>query len=202
MALTTYAELQTAMTSWLGNSINSASYPDMITLFEAWVNRRLRVRQQETGATLTTTLGIAELPADYLSFRQVLSKSTPDTVLDYVTPDYLDRAYPGFPYPAGVPQVFKIEGQFLFTAPYDDSLDLYLDYYAKVPALSGTVNWLYAAHPDIYLFGALCEAELFGVNDERAALWKARRDEILDEIKMLDNKSKGIGFVRINAATP
>ena len=50
-----------------------------------------------------------------------------------------------------------------------------------IPALATTdPNWLLTAHPDHYLFGSLVEAEMFGVNDERAPLWKARRDEIFD----------------------
>ncbi len=200
MALTTYAELQTAMTSWLGNSINAASYPDMITLFEAWVNRKTRVRQQETTTNLTTTLGVATLPTDYVAWRRATWVGNPRVDLDYVQPSYFQDAFPTRP--AGFPDMFAIEGSSLIVLPYDDSSQVEFLYYAKVPALSGTVNWLFTAHPDIYLFGSLCEAELFGVNDERAALWKARRDEILTEIQMLDNKSKGIGFVRINAATP
>jgi hypothetical protein len=47
------------------------------------------------------------------------------------------------------------------------SAALEFDYFQKIPALSsgadsGT-NWLLAAHPDLYLFGALVEAEMFGV---------------------------------------
>ncbi len=58
------------------------------------------------------------------------------------------------------------------------------------------------AHPDLYLFGALVEAEMFGVNDERAPLWKARRDEIFDEIEKLSNKTRGAGAIRVMGVTP
>ncbi len=59
-----------------------------------------------------------------------------------------------------------------------------------MPALSDSTptNWLLTAHPDLYLFGSMIEAEMFGVNDERAPPWKARRDEIFDEIEKLSNK--------------
>ena len=87
--------------------------------------------------------------------------------------------------------------------PINDAA-LELDYFAKVPALSGAVasNWLLAAHPDLYLFGALVEAEMFGANDERAPIWKARRDEIFDEIEKLSNKTRGAGAIRVMGATP
>jgi hypothetical protein len=49
------------------------------------------------------------------------------------------------------------------------------------------------------LFGALVEAEIFGVNDERAPMWKARRDEIFDEIDKVNNKTHGgdLGATRV-----
>jgi len=74
----------------------------------------------------------------------------------------------------------------------------------KIPARSDAVpsNWLLAAHPDIHLFGSLVEAEMFGVNDERTPAWKARRDEIFDEIEKLTNKTRGAGAMRVMRVTP
>ncbi|MGZ3269278.1 MAG: phage adaptor protein, partial [Croceibacterium sp.] len=87
-----------------------------------------------------------------------------------------------------------------------DDTALELDYFQKIPALaSGSdtgTNWLLAAHPDLYLFGALVEAEAFGVNDERAPLWKGRRDEIFDEVEKLSNRTRGTGAIRVMGATP
>jgi hypothetical protein len=39
-----------------------------------------------------------------------------------------------------------------------------------------------SAFPHIYLFGTLVELEAFTVDAQAAALWKARRDEVMDEI--------------------
>ena len=85
-----------------------------------------------------------------------------------------------------------------------DDTALEFDYFPKMPALSecATTNWLLTAHPDLYLFGSLVEAEMFGVNDERAPLWKGRRDEIFDEIEKLSNKTRGAGAVRVMGVTP
>jgi hypothetical protein len=58
------------------------------------------------------------------------------------------------------------------------------------------------AHPDLYLFGALTEAQAYAVNPETAALWKARRDELFDEIEKLSGKSRGAGAVRVMSPTP
>jgi hypothetical protein len=199
MSITTYAQLQTAIGSWLSHSLFTAQIPDFITLFEAAANRRLRVRQQETTANVTMTAGSGPLPADYLAWRRVTWPGATRAELDYVAPSWLQAAYPSAA--AGIPAVFTIEGASITVRPVDNTA-LQLLYYAKVPALSdvATTNWLLAAHPDLYLFGAMVEAEMFGVNDERMPLWKARRDEIFDEIEKLSNKSRGAGAMRVIGA--
>ena len=201
MAITTYSELQTAVGNWLDHGLFAARIPEFIALFEAAANRRLRVREQEAATTLTPSAGTAALPADYLAWRRVTWTGSPRVELQYVHPSYLQAAYPSTP--SARPRVFTIEGSTLKIRPVDATA-LEFDYFQKIPALSdgAATNWLLAAHPDLYLFGALVEAEMFGVNDERAPLWKARRDEILDEIEKLSNKTRGAGARRVRAATP
>jgi hypothetical protein len=201
MAITTYSELQAAVGNWLDHSLFAARIPEFIALFEAAANRRLRVREQEAATALTPSSGAAALPADYLAWRRVTWTGSPRVELQYVHPSYLQAAYPSTP--SARPRVFSIEGSVLKIRPVDATA-LEFDYFQKIPALSAgaATNWLLAAHPDLYLFGALVEAEMFGVNDERAPLWKARRDEIFDEIEKLSNKTRGAGAMRVMAATP
>ena len=208
MSITTYAELQTAIGNWLDHALFTARIPEFIALFEAAANRRLRVRQQEAQATLTPSAGSAALPSDYLAWRRVTWTGSTRVELQYAHPSYLQAAYPSSPSmlapaQAGVPRIFTIEGATVKIRPLDDT-SLEFDYLQKIPALSdsATTNWLLTEHPDLYLFGSLVEAEMFGVNDERAPLWKARRDEIFDEIDKLSNKSRGAGAVRVMGVTP
>jgi hypothetical protein len=199
MTIANYAELQAAVASWLGRSDLTAIIPDLITLFEACANRRLRVRQMETSINLTPSSGSVALPADYLAWRRVTWTGSTRVELEYVHPSYLQAAYPDTP--SATPRVFTIEGSTLKIRPVDDTA-LEFDYFEKIEALSGTVNWLFSAHPDLYLLGSLVEAEMFLVNDPRAAMWKARRDEIFDEIEKLSNKTRGIGAIRVMGPTP
>ena len=201
MAITTYSELQAAVGNWLDHSLFAARIPEFIALFEAAANRRLRVREQEAATTLMPSSGAAALPADYLAWRRVTWTGSPRVELQYVHPSYLQAAYPSTP--SARPRVFTIEGSTLKIRPVDATA-LEFDYFQKIPALSdgAATNWLLAAHPDLYLFGALVEAEMFGVNDERAPLWKVRRDEIFDEIEKLSNKTRGAGAMRVMAVTP
>lgn len=202
MAITTYSELKTAVENWLDHTLFTARVPEFIAIFEATVNRRLRTRWQETSTSLTPASdGTVALPSDYLAWRRATWTGSPRNELSYVHPSYFQAAYPT--QPSDVPRFFTIEGSTFKVMPLD-STAVELDYFAKVAALSdsATTNWLLTAHPDLYLFGALTEAELFGVNDERAPLWKARRDEIFDEIDRLSNKTRGAGAIRVMGATP
>ena len=201
MAITNYSELQAATGNWLDHTLFTARVPEFIALFEATANRRLRVRQQEATAMLTPSAGAAALPADYLAWRRVTWTGSPRVELEYVHPSYLQAAYPTSP--ADVPRFFTIEGSTLKVRPVDNAA-LEFDYFQRIAALSDATpsNWLLAAHPDLYLFGALVEAEMFGVNDERAPKWKARRDEIFGEIEKLSNKTHGAGAARVMGPTP
>lgn len=204
MAITTLTELQSAIDSWLDQTLFSARSPDFIALFEAAANRRLRVRQQETVSSLSVNAvsGVATLPTDYLSWRRVVNVGDLLNELEYVEPGWIAIRYPE--QPVGIPRIFTIEGELMTVRPIPDSGLVVLKYFAKVPALTATAttNWLLTAHPDLYLFGSLCEAEMFGLNDERAVTWKARRDEIFDEIEKLSNKSRGSGVIKVMSATP
>ena len=71
MTIQTYSDLQTAIASWIARADLSSNIPDFIALFESVANRRLRLRQQESAATLTPSSGVAALPADYLAWRRV-----------------------------------------------------------------------------------------------------------------------------------
>src|SRR5262249_17522619 len=158
-------------------SLFSARIPEFIALFEACANRRLRVRQQEATTNLTPDAnGSAALPADYLALRRVTWTGSPRGEVAYRHPFSPPAGAPSAP--PGTPRIFTIEGATLKVRPLDQTA-LEVNYFQKIPALASTdPNWLLTAHPDLYLFGSLVEAEMFGVNDERAPLWKARRDEI------------------------
>jgi hypothetical protein len=201
MAITTYAQLQAAVASWLDRSDLTTEIVDFITLFEAVANRRLRVRQMETSTTLTPSSGSASLPSDYLQWRRVTWTGSVRQELEYVHPSYLQALYPDTP--SDTPTVFTIEGSTLKVRP-TSTTGLEFDYYQKIPALAddATTNWLLTAHPDLYLFGSLVEAQMFTVDPEQAAIWKARRDEVFDEISNLGRKSQGGGAIRVMGPTP
>jgi hypothetical protein len=194
MALSTYANLQDSIASWLarvGDTQITTNAADFITMAEAYFNRHLRVRQMETIQSTTTTEGVINLPDDYLAWKRLTWLGDRYNSLEYLGPDMFNIAHRGVE--AGIPINFTIEGLNIKTRPYDDDTTLEFLYYAKVSALSDDTptNWLLTAHPDLYLAASLAEANAFLINPEHAQLWALKRDEIMSQIAVLSEKTKG-----------
>ena len=201
MAITTYANLQTAIANWLARDDLTNYIPDFITLFECAAARKLKVRLQETTTTLTPSAGVATLPTDYLGHRRVTWSGSPTRELDYVAPPVWASMFSDSA--TGIPSIFTIEGAYLRVKPLDDTA-LTFTYNQRTTAISAGLNWLFTNHPDAYLFGSLCEANAFnkGKAFETASLWKSRRDEVFKEIEMLNFNERSGMAVRVMGATP
>ncbi len=188
MAITTLAELNSAITNWMGGRTDLTTfYPDWITLFEAYAARRLRVRPMVTFTTLTPASGFADLPTDYLGMLAVYHDSSPQTLLQNKSFEYLQTMVAD---QAGVPQFYAIVGNSILIYPQDTGA-LRVQYYAKNSAVSSTLNWLFNKYPDAYLFGALLEGANFTADTDQAIIWKSRRDEIMDEVSKLNFREPG-----------
>jgi hypothetical protein len=197
MSVSTYSDLQSAIASWLArDDLTVDQLGNIISMFEAVANRRLRVRQMETTATLTTSSGADDLPADFLAWRSLTWDSDPASQLQYLHPTMLRGWYSSAE--AGIPCYFTIEGSTLTTRPTGDDTNFTLRYWQKIPALSTDepTNWLLTAHPDAYLFGSLVEANAFLMNAEAALLWASRRDQVFEEITRLSEAGKGPSTIR------
>jgi len=184
MALATYSDLQAAVQTWLDRTDISAQAPDCITLAEGYFQRNLRVRQMIATSTFTTTAGVATLPTDFLGAISVRRMGNPVTTLLPLDDAEFNRLYCTLT--SGTPNAYLISGLSIYVAPVDNTTNLNLNYYQKIPALSisNTTNWLLTAYPDLYLFGTIAEAELLSKDGQSGAGWKARRDEVCQEIQM------------------
>jgi hypothetical protein len=200
MALSTYAELQASIASWLARDDLTDYIPDFIRLFEAKAARVLRVRPMEVTETLEPDEGEVELPADYQGHRRLTWLGDVRVELEYVSPAYLQTICPTLE--EDTPRFYTIEGGNILIRPVDDT-DLEFVYYAKNEALEDSLNWLLTNHPDAYLFGSLAEAHGFQVDEGRLQLWAMRRDEVLEEIRQLRfNEPSSIGTVQVLGSTP
>ena len=199
MSFSTNADLQTQIGNWLARDDLVTYIPDFVRLFEAVAARKMKVRPQQATTTLTPTSGVAALPSDYLGYTRVTWTGTARRELDYVPPPVFQFDFPT--QPTGTPSVFTIEGSNLKVMPSNDTA-LEFVYFQRTGPLVSALNWLYTNHFDAYLFGSLCEANAFDKAVDVAGLWKARRDEVFDEIAKLDFNERAGMTMQIMGQTP
>jgi len=196
MAISNYGELKTAVANWLDRDDLTARIPEFIALAEARYNRLLRIRAMESKQTASTVAGQQNLalPPRYIQMRNVQMNTTPVTPMQYVTPEIFDRLYGGSV--TGTPKFYSIIANELQLGPTPDTVQtIEMLFYQKFEALSsdGDTNWVLTNAPDVYLYGALMEAEPFIMNDARLPLWATGFQTAISDIQEQDNKDRHSG---------
>jgi hypothetical protein len=190
VAITTYAELQTATANWLDRTDLTARIPEFIELSEANFNRVIRSPDMVTkDDSFSITSRYNTLPSDTLEIVRIVLDLTPVIVLEYMTPEEISERRVSMS-ATGKPYYFTVIGgssnQLEVVPSPDSTYTSSIVYYTRIAALSdsATSNWLLAAHPDIYLFGTLVEAEPYLKNDERMPMWTSRLDKALTALRL------------------
>lgn len=192
MAITSYAELQTAIGNWLGRPADpliAPIIPDWIALTEARFNRELRLRAMEDRAIADVSGQYVALPVDFLELRNIQLNTNPVIALEYLEPGAIDGIWAGSA--TGRPRFFSIvNGQIQLAPSPDATYQAEIVYWRKVPALTGTSqsNIVLASAPDIYLFGALAEAAAYLGDDEHFGPWDARFQLALRRLRESDDR--------------
>jgi len=196
MAISTYTELKTAVANWLDRDDLTDRIPEFIALAETRMNRVLRLRMMEAKYT-ASTVGAQRnyaLPTGYLQMRNFQLNTSPITTLSYVSPEIFDRLWGGST--GGTPQFYTILANEIQLGPIPASVQtMEMLFYKKITALSGTnlTEQMLTNNPDIYLYGALLEAEPFIMNDERVALWAKGFAQAVADLQEQDNKDRHSG---------
>ena len=186
MSLADYSGLQTEIGDWLNRSDLTARIPTFIQLAEAEMKRRLRYRIVR--ASLSITGRVVAIPAtvSVLQSANIVSSSpSRDRPLTVGTVTQLSEFAARFGTTTARPQMVAVAGAELLFAPApDQTYTAEITYTAKLTALSttNTVNDELTTAPDLYLFGALKNAEPFLENDDRIATWKNMFDAAIDQL--------------------
>tara|TARA_R100001244_G_scaffold126911_1_gene97365 strand:+ start:429 stop:1058 length:630 start_codon:yes stop_codon:yes gene_type:complete len=197
MAISNYSELQTAVANWLDRDDLAARIPEFITLCEARFNRSLRIRAMETLDISVDTVGgksTVALPTGYVQMRDISLITSPITQLQYVTPEIMNRLNAGSL--TGKPETYTIIANSILFGPTPDSAyDISMLYYKTFDPLTALAptNWVITNAPDVYLYGALLEAEPFLMNDQRVQLWATALTQSITTLQEQDNKDRHSG---------
>lgn len=192
MAITTYAELKTAVGDWLNRSDLDSVIPNFISLAEAQFNRSIRHRKMVTRADATLDTPYFAVPNDWLQTIRFQLNTNPATPLLFVTPE--QALEESMVYSAGQQPLFytTIGQQFQVVPTPDTSYEAELLYYAKIPALSdsATTNWLLTESPDIYLYGALIQSAPYLKEDDRINVWAGLYQRLIDDMMLADERAR------------
>lgn len=183
MAITTHAELITAVGNWLNRSDLASIVPDFITLFEARVKRDLRARKVLTASVNVTADAFAFAPTGFGTLLSLAHDGpTYYGPLEIVSREKITDLKVSLG-ATGVPQAVAVVNSTGYFAPAPNAtFAMKATYRSGLTALSAGSNWLIATHPDIYLYGTLVEAAPYLIEDERVPLWESQLNTRLEDL--------------------
>lgn len=201
MSITTYSELQTALSNWLHRSDLTALIPDFIVLGEKRIMRKARVRVMETALSGTIASGVIAVPTDYLGLKFAYINSSPTRFLTRASASQIYTDYPNRS-ATDKPSMIGREGANFIFGPYPDSgYSVSGIYYARPTSIVSSANAFFLLNPDVYLFAALCEAAPYMGNDTRVALWESKMKTLLDDLDAeSDDEYSSGGGLAVRAA--
>ena len=202
MALTTYTELKAAVAVRLDRTDLTTHIVDGVTLFEAFLRRRLAkagVTGTMTRSTATLTLDeeYIAVPADFamplsLVITHRAGVATTGEVLNSTLAS-IDRMRADYDPADATPTHFTTVGSEFRLYPIPDvSHTAQLIYQASFEALSGSVasNWVLESHPDLYLLGT-CAQVADHTGDDRLPGWAAFVAASVDDLIASERAKRG-----------
>lgn len=147
---------------------------------------RVRSRLNWTAADFNFSAAVStyDLPSDFLSWMDAGGKvvgylSWPGRILTLMP----HEAIAALPASTGTPAICSVKGTKITVWPApDQSSTGTLAYFNRPPSIKNNENALAVNEPAGYIYAALCEAELYLMNDPRVAVWKQKLEEAIVRI--------------------
>lgn len=182
MAISTLAQLETAVANWLHRSDLTSYVDDLILMGEKWIFRNVRAREMEDSTlSVATSSGVAAVPSGFVGLKHARLSGSPSVPLVIRPVTWIYSQYPNRS-AGGQPRFVGVDGSNFVFGPSAGSYTLNGTYYKRLTSIISSTNDLFTTNPDLYLFSALAEAEAFVKNDKRIGIWIAKRDAIKDDI--------------------
>ena len=199
MAITTYTELKAAVADFLNRDDLTSVIPTFISLAEADMNRTVRHWRMENRASAEVDSQYSAIPADMIEPIRLHLETTNFRPLTATSPiDLQERRSAGLDV-AGKPQYYAFtQGEIELYPTPDATYSLEMNYYARIPTLSGAVatNWMLTYFPDAYLYGALAHSAPYLGEDVRTQTWAALYQNAITGIMRESEQAKFGGASR------
>jgi hypothetical protein len=195
VALTTYNELKSAVSTWLHRSDMSPYLDDLITLGEQRIYDTVRSPEMEANfsAQIDVSTGVASTPQNYVELKFAHIDTQPLSPLTVTTLEGIYRQYPNRS-DTGIPKLISRDAVgFVFGPQPASAYTIHGTYYVRLGALSSTINALFLNHPDLWLFGALSEAKALLGDDKRVALWEQKFSDAVRRVNAMAQRERVSG---------
>lgn len=182
MAISTYSELQTAITAFMIRNDLSAEAADWIALAEAELNREIPA--VETDAALVAVVGSRDVSIASLSIVSPIALFLKDNGNEREVAPLADGNF-AYSDTSGPPNVWAMDGTNInFDCPADQAYVLRLRYQQKF-ALSDAspTNWLLTNAPDVYLSASIVWGCLYTDNFDAGGSWKQMLGQGMAQVK-------------------
>jgi hypothetical protein len=185
MAISTYAELKTAIADFLNRDDLTSVIPSFIALAEQQMARDIRHWRQEKRIETTLNERYENLPSDFIEALELSTDNNRRLTL-ISTAEMQDRKEATST--SGAPQYYRFTANQIefFPAPTATSTStLSMQYYARIPALSdsNTSNWVLSYAADAYLYGALLHSAPYLQEDQRSVVWAGLYQSAIDGLR-------------------
>lgn len=181
--MTTYARLVLDVAAWSARGDLVPVLPTMCGLFEARVNRKLRVRSMEAAFTGDIVDSVIAQPADFLQFKRLHVSGYPETTLQPQTLEVVRMCKEGIPF------AYALDGA---TVRFNGVGTIEGTYYQAIPSIvTEGFNWLSLTAYDAYLWGVLSEVYGYQRDDVEQQKALGRSQAILDSIEGADTRMNG-----------
>lgn len=205
MAITTNAQLESAVASYLARSNLTNYIPDFIVgaetrIFfgskEPFESEPLRIRAMETVATLTPSSGAVSIPSGFLGLKSIYEAASQTRQLEQTTPEIFYGQHMGTETPR---RFYIIEGDNILVDNGVTS-NVRIVFYKKFDpvATASPVPWLLTNAPHAYLYGALLEASPFIRSDQRLTLWHGMFRSIINALNSADKRDRWGGSALVS----
>tara|TARA_R110000851_G_scaffold228071_2_gene380812 strand:+ start:603 stop:1211 length:609 start_codon:yes stop_codon:yes gene_type:complete len=198
MAITTYAELKSAIADFLDRQDMTAAIPTLISAAEARISRDLSHWKQEKRVNTAFDERYELVPNDMIEAVS-LQHSDGGRILMMSATEMQDRRG-ATENQVGKPTSVRLTaGQFELYPTPDEAYNVTLLYRARIPALTDTVttNWLLADAPDVLLFASLALSAPYLKDDARLTVWAALYQSAIDSLNAEGRSAQNIGALRM-----
>lgn len=187
MAISTYAELQSALTNWLHRADLTSRIPEFIALGESYLNRKLRVAEMEESTTITPSITVRYVALPTRFMEPIAFTNSYGEPLTAVDAEDLERKAYGLG--ATRPYFYRISSRIDFEAVADTAYSYTLRYLKRLDLATDLTNSVLTSHPDCYLYASLMQAAPYIKDDARIMTWKALMDDSIKAANSQSNKS-------------